>query len=493
MSVDASAVARTLGISTNFVNLRESGVAQLPQRIAVIAQGNSDAVFPAGKRQVTSAEEGGSIWGWGSPIHQALRQLFPRNGDGVGTIPVTVYPLEDAATGVAASGSIAPTGSQTKAASYRVIIGGVRSEQFVIPVGASVADVCTSMAAAINAVLEMPVTATATTTEVELEAKWKGLTGNDITVEVVGEDLGTTFAVTAMSGGLVNPDITPALEQIGNVWETLALNGLGATDTDALDALQTAGEARWGALVRKPFVAFSGSTEANVNTATAVPAARRDDHINSQLVAPGSKELPIAVAARQLARIAQVANSNPPTDYGSQRVDGITPGADGDQWDYAQRDLAVKAGSSTAEVKDGVLCIGDVVTYYRPTGDPNPAYRYVVDIVKLQNIIFNIDLIFNQPEWDGAPLIPNGQPTVTPKARQPSAASAAVAGMLDALALEAIISDPKAAKARTVAAIDPDNPKRLNVSITIQLSGNTNIVSVDLNFGFYFGTPAVVG
>jgi len=32
----------------------------------------------------------------------------------------------------------------------------------------------------------------------------------------------------------------------------------------------------------------------------------------------------------------------------------------------------------------------------------------------------------------------------------------------------------------------------LDVTTTVQLSGNANIISVDLNFGFFFGTSAIV-
>ena len=63
---------------------------------------------------------------------------------------------------------------------------------------------------------------------------------------------------------------------------------------------------------------------------------------------------------------------------------------------------------------------------------------------------------------------------------------------LEALGLAAIISDPKTAQASTFASIDSQNPKRLNVETTVQLSGNTNIVSVNLNFGFYFGAAQLV-
>lgn len=492
-AVDVSAVARVVGIKTQFKDLRGGGILFLPQRIAVVGQGNTAAVYDTTKRQVTSATQAAELYGFGSPIHLALRQLFPVNGDGVGTIPVTVYPLEDDGSGVAASGDITPTADQTEAAAYTVRVNNIDSEPFVIAADATVADITASITAAINAVLEMPVTATDNTTDVGLSAKWAGESGNDIIVEVVGPDSGgASFAVTQPTGGLVNPDVQPALDQVGNVWETMVLNCLNTADDTALDAFQTFGEGRWGALVRKPLVVFTGDTSTTVNDAITVPDARKTDRVNAQLVAPASNDLPLVVAARQLARIAPVANNNPPQDYGSQDATGLTPGPDGDQWNYAQRDQAVKGGSSTIEVKDGVVNISDVVTFYHPTGDPIPAYRFVVDIVKVQNIIFNLDLIFATKEWDGAPLIPDDQPTVNRSAKKPKAAVAAVSAMLDSLGLNAIISAPETAKANTAAAINDQNPKRLDVSTTVQLSGNTNIISVDLNFGFFFGAQTVV-
>ena len=591
MGVDASAIARVLGIATLFKDLRAGGVLFLPQRIMVVAQGATAAVYSNAKAQLTSAFAAGSTYGFGSPIHLILRELFPANGDGVGTVPVTVYPLDDHASGVAAAGDIAPTGSQTTQASYRVAINKILSEVFVIPVGASVTTVCALIGTAVGAVLELPMTVgytygtitatpdggntgdgtvtvlsatasplpgdytltctgavadggvfsltdpngtviatgltmtpgaggttviatnglqftltdgaadfivgdlftiTVPATKVDLTAKWKGASGNDLYIEVIGEDLGTTFTVTQPTGGLVNPDVDDALALVGNVWETLGLNAMEIADTTTLDKLETFGDARWGELVRKPLVFFTGNTKTAVADATAVSSTRTTDKVNAQLVAPGSKNLPFVVAARELARIAAVANNNPPTDYGSQRATGLTPGADEDQWDYPTRDQAVKAGSSTIEVKDGEVSIGDVITFYAPAGDPTPAYRYVVDIIKLQNILFNLDLIFAVPEWDGAPLIPDDQPTVNPLARKPKSAVAAVAAKLDSLGLHAIISDPKTAKASTVASIDSGNPKRLNLETTVQLAGNTNIVSATLNFGFFTGTPAVV-
>lgn len=492
-AVDASAVARVVGIKTDFKDLRAGAIALLPQRIAVVGQGNSLSTYSTLKAQHTSALSVAQTYGFGSPLHLAALKLLPENGDGVGTIPVTFYPLVDDGAGVVSTGDITPAGTPTVAASYQVSINNILSEAFVISVGDSVANIVDAMTTAINATLKMPMIAVDGTTVVDLTSKWEGTSANDLFIEVIGSTTaGNTFAFTQPVGGLVNPDVDAALDQVGDVWETMMLNCMDVADTATLDKYSVFNEGRWGALVRKPLVVFSGNLALTPALAIVIPEARKTDRTNAQIPEPGSNDLPFVVAARALARIVLRANNNPPYDYGSMELTGLTPGTDGEQWTYPEKDTAVKGGSSTIDVKDGVVNISDTVTFFHPTGDPTPAYRYVVDIVKLQNIIFNLDLIFASTEWDGKPLIPDDQPTVNPEAKKPKMAVADIASMVDSLGLNAIISDPETAKGTIEAEIDSGNPKRLNASVTVQLAGNANIISIDLNFGFFFGTPAIV-
>lgn len=492
-AVDASAVARVLGIKTVFKR-RAGSVQYLPQRIALVGQGNTASIYSTTKLQHTSALSVANAYGYGSPLHLAAKQLFPVNGDGIGTIPLTVYPLDDDASGVAATGDVSITGTATEAGVLYVKINNIQSEAIVVAsgdLGTALEDAITD---AINAVLDMPVTAVAdgVGNKSDLTSKWKGTSANDIFIEWVGTVAGLTLVVNQLSGGLVNPDVDLSLAQVGNVWETMILNCMDVADTASLTKYDTWGVGRWGALVRKPAIVFTGNTEAVVATAVTVPDARKTDYTNSQLVAPGSNDLPFVVAARQLARIAVVANNNPPHDYGSQAATGLTPGTDAQQWTYADRDVAVKAGSSTIEVKDGVINVSDVITFYHPAGDPLPAYRFVVDIVRLQNIIFNFDINFAVAEWDGAPLIPDGQQTTNRSAKFPKSAKALASTIVDNLALEAVLSDPGTTKENILVEIDSSNPKRLNMVVPVSLSGNTNIKSFDLEFGFHFGTAAIV-
>src|SRR5690606_31556025 len=268
-------------------------------------------------------------------------------------------------------------------------------------------------------------------TELTLTSKWEGANANGIVVEVIPEeDVGVVFAITQPTGGTNNPDVDTALAKVGNRWITMAINAMESTDTTTLDKFQVWGEARWDQLVRRPLVVFNGDAETVVGTATTVPDARKTDRINSQLVAPGSPTLPFVIAAEMVAQMAVIANGNPPTDYVGLQAPGIIPGEDGEQWSWSVRDQAVKGGSSTSQVVDNVVRIEDVVTFYHPTGESPPPYRDVVDLMKVWNTLYNLELEFTSAGWARAPLIPDDQPTVNPNARKPKSAKTAAAGIV---------------------------------------------------------------
>ena len=258
-AIDLSAVARVTGIQTLFKNLKRGAVQYLPQRIAVFGQGSTASTYSTTKSQVTSALEVAQTYGFGSPLHLAVLQLLPTNGDGVGTLPVTVYPLDDAGGAVAAAGDITPVGAVTKAGSFVVRINNIVSVPFSVAVGDTVAQIVTKIYTAMAASLDLPMTAVDSTTKVDVTAKWKGASGNDLYLEVVGPtDTGVTFAFTQPAGGATNPNIDAALAQIGNVWETMIVNCLDVADTTTLGKYTTAGEGRWLPTVRKPFIVFFG-------------------------------------------------------------------------------------------------------------------------------------------------------------------------------------------------------------------------------------------
>lgn len=496
MGVSATAVARVIGIDTAFINLRGGAAVQLPQRVAVVGQGAESVTYATTPTVKTSSFAVGTTYGFGSPVHLAALMLQPANGDGLGDVPMTIYPVQADGSGVQSLGDITPVGTtQTATAEYTVLIAGIPSAKFVIEAGTVVlADIGEAITAAINGNVNMPMIAADTVPPVsDLTAKWKGAATDGLTVSVEGPANGVTFTITQPTGGATNPDIQTALDSITNIWETIVVNCMEYDDTTTLDLIETWGLGRWGTLVKKPVIALTGYTEDTTAAGIAIGEARKaTDRINGYITALGSVTLPLQVAARGAARIARQANDNPPVSYATQLLDGVSAGLESLQLSYADLDASVKGGLSTSKLIGGVVAMEDTVTFYHPDGETPPAYRHVVTIMKVMQIIFNLDLIFNADGWAGAPLISDDQPTTNSAARKPSAAKAAVNGMIDGLALAAILSDPETAKALTTAVIDSGNPNRLNVELTVQVSGNTNVISIDLNFGFFFGTAALV-
>jgi phage tail sheath gpL-like len=212
-----SAVASVVGIKTLFKNLKGTGsITYLPQQLAVIGQGATLSTYATTKIQLTSAQAVGELFGFGSPIHLASLELFPLNGDGVGTVPVTFFPLVDGTT--ASDGDITPTAGQTVNGTYQVSINNIKSERFTILSGDTVAQICTAMTTAINANLNMPMIASDDTTEVTLISKWKGDSANQLVMSVNTVVDGATFAITQPINGATNPTVDVALAQFGDQW-----------------------------------------------------------------------------------------------------------------------------------------------------------------------------------------------------------------------------------------------------------------------------------
>ena len=196
----------------------------MPQRLAIIGPGNSDVTFSTDKYECEgSAVAVAEKYGYGSPLHLAALQLFPKTGNGA-SFPVTIYPVADGDGAVAATGSVAISGTATENGSGKIYIGGIAAE-FAISKGETAADVMAKVITAINGVLEMPVNAGVITDDaIPLTAKFKGTIGNTIKLVWDCDVAGLTFSVIEMSSGAVDGNVDNALAAIGSVWETVVLD-----------------------------------------------------------------------------------------------------------------------------------------------------------------------------------------------------------------------------------------------------------------------------
>lgn len=481
-----SAISRVTGVNVEYRNFNAGSGGFLPQRLAVIGVGNDIPEYSLEKYEATgSADAVAKRYGYGSPLHLAARQLFPAGGGGA-TFPVTFYPLRPAESAAAAEGIIECSGVAETAGSGVISIGGIEAE---FPIGKRDGknQVLPVMREAINAKPEMPVYAEISAEGLTLTAKWKGKTGNDITIEISTIVGGLTFADVKMDGGSLDPDVQPALDAIGQVWETFILSTFAWKNESRLNQYQVFCEGRWSELEKKPCLVAHGSVD-DCEARTGGDGgtdSRKIDYANFLIQSTGSRELPFVIAARGLVSdIMTNANSNPPLGY-KGKLTGLRAGSDSAQENYMTRNNAVAKGASTNIKTGSVAELNDIVTFYHPENEAIPSRRYVVDLVKLQNVVFNVRMILEADSKKGAPLVSDETVTTNPTAVQPKMVKAELMNLADSLARAAIIQEPAFTKENLVVKIDSMNPKRLNVQYPVKLSGNVEVVSGDIYFGFY--------
>lgn len=500
MGLSQSAISRVVGVEMTYKSFSKNGAQLLPQRLAVFGQASEGVTYPNEKYEGEgSAAAVANRFGWGSPLHLAALQLYPENGTGA-SFPVDFIPVEAGAGAQAAAGGITITGDATANGSGKIYIGGKKCE-FSVSKGDTAAVIMDNIAAAINSVLEMPVTAEVTTTagdpsvtKVTLTAKWKGESGNGIKIVMDANLTGATVTLIDFSGGTTDPSTTlsSAFAKMGGVWYTCLLNTWNYNDTTILDLFKAEGERRWGVMVKQPCFSIVGCTD-NFATRTATTDVRKDDYINALGVSVGSPELPLSIAARYAFFALETFDKNPAQDV-KDTLTGLLAGSEEEQEEYTVRNNAQNKGSSTnvrLAGKNGCAVMNDFITMYHPdTEGKYPSKKYVVDIVKLQNICYNVRLIMEQDDLKGPPLVADGDVVTNPKAVQPKVIVGYFYNLADSLVKNAIITDAAYTKKNMTVAIDDENPKRLNTTFPVKLSGNIEVSSNDIYFAFNTGSAA---
>ena len=242
--VPGNAIASAVFVEQEFKKTGVSG--PIPQKIAFLAQYNTGKT-PTNNVGivVTSADEVASLAGRGSMAHLMAIKLFQNIG--AGTPEVTWFPLA-AGTGAATGGTITASGTASSAVTISLYSAG-KKISVAVTSGLVQNDIATAIAAAINADLDLPVTASATTNVVTLTPRWVGLSANGIKIQ---KDLGstdaanepgtTTITIAALAGGSADPDISTALANFGDTWYTWVVCPYNADASCLL--LEAAGVAR---------------------------------------------------------------------------------------------------------------------------------------------------------------------------------------------------------------------------------------------------------
>ena len=309
---------------------------------------------------------------------------------------VWYLPLADDPAAVAASGSIAFTSAPTANGALSLYIGGMLVTT-AITSSMTTAQVATAVAAAINAINDLAVTATVTTSTVTITAKNKGLAANDIDIRanyrgVPGGEVtpaGLAFTITAMSGGATNPSLTTGLANLQSMPFDFIV--CPYTDTTSLAALQSflndvTGRWSWSVQVYGHcFFAYRGTSSA----LTTFGLTRNNQHESCM----GFYDSPTPVwkwAAAFAAASAVSLRADPGVPLQTVALADVLAPPLASQFSLSQRNTNLYDGISTFTVgTDGTVRIENAITTYQQNafGQPDNSYLEVETMFLLTYVL----------------------------------------------------------------------------------------------------------
>lgn len=503
-AVPSNLVSSVIGYQLATGNFQNS-TSNLPQRIAIFGEANTDNQssidFGVGV-EVVSAQKAGELFGFGSPIHQAMRILRPFSGSGVGGIPTVIYPQEEAGGATAKEIELSVTGTATANVTHTAIVAGRRgidgvSYDFTVNTGDDAGAIHAKIEDAINNVLGCPVEAVSTDYEVTLTTKWKGLTADEITVTIDtnGNDAGLNYSTSDIQSGAGTPnDLVDSLALIGNEWATIGINCYGVNESICStfeawngipDPVNPTG--RYSSIMMKPMIVLNGYTGTDFDGAIATFTATRTNEVTLSICAtPNSLGTTTEAAANFAYLYANQAQDRPHLDIqGSNLPDMPTPTDIGDMAIYTTRDYVVKKGCSTVELVAGNYRVVDFVTTYRPLGENPPQFRYVRSLTQDFNMRYAY-YILEQREVVNKAIAKDNAPVSVAGVIRPSQWKQILFTMAKDLEARAIITDAKFMTDSIVVNIGTSNPDRFETTFKYKRSGFSRILSTTGEAGFNF-------
>ena len=264
------------------------------QNVIIIAQrtaaGTAPVLIP---QRVFSDVSAAELFGRGSQAHIMVRAAINANR----YVQLSVIALDDAAAGIAATGSIAITGPATTVGVLSVWIGIERID-LAVASGELSSSIAARLATLISALGDLPVTSSVAGSTVTLTAKNKGTAGNQLPLRASCTAYGVTPALVQMSGGDIDPDIQPALTQIFGAGHDIIVPGVSSAST--LQTLRTHLEAVSGPLEQRGAIGIAGWRR-TLASGTTLSSALNSGYI-SVAWHPGSR-LPDGVIAAAYAAV----------------------------------------------------------------------------------------------------------------------------------------------------------------------------------------------
>lgn len=475
----------------------------LPQVICVFSEANTanQSNLDLTPTQFTNAVDAANKYGYGSPIHQQMRILFPYSGGG-SKVPVFVYPQAEPGGATSKKLKIVTTGNATANGTHYIVLNGRNAIDGVayavnIVSGDTPTIISGKIADALNAVLGCPAIGTVVVDDAILESKWKGLTadGMNVSMDTNGSSLGVTYAITSTQSGAGTPSVVAQLNNFGSKWNTIVINGYGthAATMAAFEGFNGIPDpinptGRYAADKMTPFICLTGSVADNDSTVT---DAKLNDVTIAICPAPLSKGMQYEAAANMAILYGNNSSNSPELHILNQSYPDMPIPSDGNigtMMVYANRDLYVKKGNTTVDIQSNKYIVKDFVTTYHKAGENPPQFRYCRDLMVDFNARYSYLLLENKYvvgkviAADSDPVT-NNPNVIRPKQWKAILAEKYFKNMVD----RAMFTDAAFSLATLQVGIGVTNPNRFETSYPYKRTGGALVVSTTASGGFSFG------
>lgn len=396
--------------------------------------------------------------------------------------------LADNGAGVAATGSYKFTAVPTQSGTFQLYIAG-SLVQIAAPTTSTLAQLATALIAAINANLDLPVTALVDGTDptkVNITAVHKGLTGNDIDLRTLYYSTdtlpaGLTGTLVAMTGGTTAPSLTAAISAMGDDWYNHII--LPYYDAASIGAMDVELMRRWGPTVMKEGHAYSAAA------GTVGSLATLGNSYNSSQICilenTGKPTWPPITAAIVAAQAAYYSNIDPARPLQTLPLTGVMAAAPKDRLLWTDQQLLLSDGIATSQLDAGSnVLIQRMVSLYKTNaqGAVDPSYRDVEKKLTLSFIRYSMRtrIFLRFPRFKLASdttIVTPGQAMARPKDIRNELI--ALAGeWMDAGLIENIDQFVR----DLIVEIDPNDPDRANAIVPPNLVGQFRIFAAQIQF-----------
>lgn len=415
----------TLLTPGNFVEFdtsqMQSGLPVAKTRTLIVGQKLAAGSAPANTPvRVLSVNHAKTLFGQGSMLAGMFEGYFANDT----TTEVWGMGLADAEAGVAATQTITLAGAATAAGTLEMMVTDMRVR---VPVasGDTSAEVATALGAAINALLDLPVTASVNASVVTVTARHKGAESNGLFIRAnyhAGDALPpglTAPAIAAGTAGATNPDASAVFTALGEMpFQTIVHPW---NDDANMDIIEAALADRANALKMNYGEAFTHNPGTFGALTTA--AALRNSPYNPVTGMFGIPSAPWKVAAAVAAQVTFSLKQDPGRPFNTLVLKGILPPVPNARFTRTERELLLETGIATLVVNaNEEVAIERMVTTYKtnPQGFADTGLRDLNAILLLYYLSWSqqarISMRFPRYKLadDGTNYAP-GQKVVTPK------------------------------------------------------------------------------